>query len=144
MATTYFNDLADDFKKLYETKEDYDAIIIVGEEPNVKELQVHSFILRTRSSYFRSAFSSNWAERNNNGHLFLKKPNISALVFEIILKYLYYGIVDFQNQRNEIILELLFAADELVIQRLIDSVQEFVITNCHKFIQSNPIKMLDI
>ncbi|RIB23404.1 hypothetical protein C2G38_2242706 [Gigaspora rosea] len=144
MATTYFNDVTDDFKRLYETKEDYDAIIIAGEKPNVKELQVHSFILRTRSSYFRSAFSSKWAERNNNGHLILKKPNISALVFEIILKYLYCGIVDFQNQNNETILELLFAADELGIQRLIDSVQEFVIKNCYKFLQSNPIKMLDI
>ncbi|CAG8630786.1 45743_t:CDS:1, partial [Gigaspora margarita] len=58
--------------------------------------------------------------------------------------YLYCGIVDFQNQNNEIILELLFAADELGIQRLIDSVQEFVVKNCHKFLQSNPIKMLDI
>ncbi|CAG8538719.1 45007_t:CDS:2 [Gigaspora margarita] len=58
--------------------------------------------------------------------------------------YLYCGIVDFQNQNNEIILELLVAADELGIQRFIDSVQEFVIKNVTKFLQSNPIKMLDL
>ncbi|CAG8834894.1 37843_t:CDS:2, partial [Gigaspora margarita] len=33
------------------------------------------------------ALSANWAERNNDGHLVLKKPNISVLVFEIILKF---------------------------------------------------------
>ncbi|CAG8829638.1 34558_t:CDS:1, partial [Gigaspora margarita] len=49
-----------------------------------------------------------------------------------------------QNQNNEISLELLFAADEPGIQRLTDSVQEFVIKNFHKFIQSNFIKMLDL
>ncbi|CAG8712967.1 9163_t:CDS:2, partial [Gigaspora rosea] len=50
--------------------------------------------------------------------------------------YLYYGIVYFQNQSNEIILELLFAADELVIQRLIDSVQEFTLEKTlHELIQ---------
>ncbi|CAG8598103.1 13615_t:CDS:2 [Dentiscutata heterogama] len=143
MTTKYPDDIADDFKKLYESKEDYDAIIIAGKEPNVKEFQVHSLILRTRSTYFRSAFSSNWAEKNDNGHLILKKPNISALVFEIILKYLYCGIVDFQRRKNEEILELLVAADELGVQRLINSVQEFLIQNCYKFLESDLIKMLE-
>ncbi|CAG8539459.1 36233_t:CDS:2 [Gigaspora margarita] len=74
----------------------------------------------------------------------LNKPNINALVFEIILKYLYCGIVDFQGQKNEIILELLVAADEFGIQRLINSVQEFLIQNCYKFLRSDPIKILDL
>ncbi|CAG8817793.1 35764_t:CDS:1, partial [Racocetra persica] len=84
-STTFYRDVIDDFKQLYETKEGYDAIIIAGEEPNIKEFHVHSLILRARSSYFRSAFSVNWAERNNAGYLVLKKPNISALTIEIIL-----------------------------------------------------------
>ncbi|CAG8754047.1 25123_t:CDS:2, partial [Gigaspora rosea] len=58
--------------------------------------------------------------------------------------YLYCGIVDFQSQKNEIILELLVAADEFGIQRLINSVQEFLIQNCYKFLRSDPIKMLDL
>ncbi|CAG8504640.1 9817_t:CDS:2, partial [Racocetra fulgida] len=57
-------------------------------------------------------------------------------------RYLYYGIVDFKRQKKEIILELLVAADELGIQRLIDSVQEFLAQNCLKFLQSDLIKML--
>ncbi|KAF0537734.1 btb/poz domain-containing protein 19-like [Gigaspora margarita] len=144
MATTFLSDVTDDFKKLYETKEGHDAIIIAGKEPNVKEFQVHSLILRTRSSYFHCAFSDNWAEKNDNDQLVLKKPNIDALVFEIILKYLYCGIVDFQNQKNEIILELLIAVDELGIQRFINSVQEFLIKNSYQFLRSDPIKILDL
>ncbi|CAG8545698.1 5613_t:CDS:2 [Scutellospora calospora] len=143
MTETFFNDVVEDFKKLYETREDYDAVIIAGEEPNVKEIRVHSLILRTRSLYFRSAFSANWAERTN-GNMVLKKPNISALTIEIILKYLYYGTVDFKTQEKDTILELLVAADELGIQRLIDSVQEFLIKNCHNFLLHDSIKMLDI
>ncbi|CAG8692366.1 20984_t:CDS:2 [Cetraspora pellucida] len=144
MAAAFLNDVSDDFKKLYETKEGHDAIIIAGKEPNVKEFQVHSLILRTRSSYFRCAFSDNWAEKNDDGHLVLKKPNISALVFEIILKYLYCGIVDFQSQNNEIILELLVAADEFGAQRLINLIQEFLTKNCYQFLRSDPIKILDL
>ncbi|CAG8705942.1 19326_t:CDS:2 [Gigaspora margarita] len=142
--STFHSDVTDDFKKLYKTKEDYDAIIIAGEKSNVKEIKVHSLILRTRSSYFRTAFSSNWAERNDNGHLVLKKPNISALVLEIILKYLYCGTVDIQSQKIEIIFEILTAADELGIQRLINSVQKLLVQNCYKFLKSDPFKMLEL
>ncbi|CAG8777021.1 14311_t:CDS:1, partial [Racocetra fulgida] len=41
---------------------------------------------------------------------------------------------DFQGQKNEIILELLIAADELGAQRLIDPVQEFLTKNCYQFL----------
>ncbi|CAG8587717.1 3331_t:CDS:2, partial [Dentiscutata heterogama] len=143
MATTFLNDITDDFKELYESKEDYDAIIIAGEEPYIKEFQVHSLILRARSSYFRSAFSANWAERNNDGHLVLKKPNVRALVIEIILKYLYCGMLEFQNQENEIILEVLIAADEFGLQKLINSIEEFLTKICYKLLQSDPIKVID-
>ncbi|RIB07620.1 BTB/POZ protein [Gigaspora rosea] len=145
MAAKNFSDLADDFKKLYETKEGYDAIIIAGKRPRMKEFKVHSLILRTRSSYFRSAFSKDWAERNDNGYLVFQKPNISSLVFGMILEYLYCGIVDFHGQKNnEIILELLIAADELGIQKLINSVQEFLSQNQLKFLQSNLIKIFEL
>ncbi|CAG8576789.1 26978_t:CDS:2 [Gigaspora margarita] len=108
MAAKYFSDLSDDFKKLYETKED-------------------------------------WAERNDNGYLVLQKPNISSLVFGMILEYLYCGIVNFQGQKNnEIILELLIAADELGIQKLVNSVQEFLSQNRSMFLHSNLIKMFEL
>ncbi|CAG8801936.1 20318_t:CDS:1, partial [Gigaspora rosea] len=52
---------------------------------------------------------------------------------------------DFQGQKNnEIILELLIAADELGIQKLVNSVQEFLSQNRSKFLQSNFIKMFEL
>ncbi|CAG8634350.1 7271_t:CDS:2 [Cetraspora pellucida] len=80
---------------------------------------------------------------SDNGHLVLKKPNINAIATEIILKYLYCGVVDFNRQKKEIILELLVAADELGVQRLINSVQDFLVQNCYKFLQSDLMKMLN-
>ncbi|CAG8783949.1 6764_t:CDS:2, partial [Gigaspora rosea] len=49
--------LVEDFKNLYETKERYDTIITVGKEPNIEQIHAHSVILCTRSSYFRRALS---------------------------------------------------------------------------------------
>ncbi|CAG8757562.1 165_t:CDS:2, partial [Racocetra fulgida] len=47
-------------------------------------------------------------------------------------------------QKSETIIELLVAADELGIQRLINSIQEFLIQNCLKFLQSDSTKILDL
>ncbi|CAG8464988.1 1267_t:CDS:2 [Dentiscutata heterogama] len=141
MIRTFSNDLAEDFEKLYETKEHYDTIIMVGEEPNIEKIYAHSIVLYTRSLYFRRALSDKWAERKD-GYLILSKPNIIALVFKIILKFLYCGIVDLENEEIEIILKLLVAADELLVQKLIDYVQEFLIENNSKFMIQSPIEML--
>ncbi|CAG8504425.1 8413_t:CDS:2 [Cetraspora pellucida] len=49
------------------------------------------------------------------------------MTFKVILKFLYCGVVDLEDLEDEAILELLIAADELLIQRLIDFIQEFLI-----------------
>ncbi|KAF0424043.1 btb/poz domain-containing protein 19-like [Gigaspora margarita] len=141
MAKTFSKDLAENFKNLYETKERYDTIITVGYEPNVESIHAHSVILCTRSPYFHEALSDKWVKRKD-GYIVLSKPNISALTFNIILKFLYCGIVDLNSQKDEIILELLVAADELLIQKLTNFIQEFLIENSCKFLQQSPIKMV--
>ncbi|KAF0424045.1 btb/poz domain-containing protein 19-like [Gigaspora margarita] len=84
MAKTFSEDLAEDFKNLYETKERYDTIITVGKEPNVKSIHAHSVILCTRSPYFRKALSDDWAKRKD-GNFVLSHPDISVLAFNLIL-----------------------------------------------------------
>ncbi|CAG8488074.1 24694_t:CDS:1, partial [Gigaspora rosea] len=49
---------------------------------------------------------------------------------------------DLDGHENEVILELLVAADELLIQRLIDFVQEFLIKNSNKVLQQELVRML--
>ncbi|CAG8791011.1 29114_t:CDS:1, partial [Racocetra persica] len=70
-----------DFSNLLE---DFDIKIKAGEEPNVKEFEAHSSILSARSVYFKTALSSQWARREN-GIIIFNKPNISPLVFEILI-----------------------------------------------------------
>ncbi|CAG8768969.1 16051_t:CDS:2, partial [Dentiscutata heterogama] len=93
------------------------------------------------STYFRSALSDKWAERKD-GYFVLSKPNIRALIFKFILKFLYCGVVDLENQDEDTILELLVAADELLVQRLIDFVQDFLIMDCYNFFLDSPAKIL--
>ncbi|RIA97553.1 hypothetical protein C1645_801749, partial [Glomus cerebriforme] len=113
----YQENISNDYKQF--TEEDYNVIIYVGEEPNVTEFHAHSIILRYRSQYFRTALSSSWAEKMN-GMYILKKPNISGNIFQIILRYIYSGMVNFSQIKKTEYLELLKAADELAFDRIRD------------------------
>ncbi|RIB09457.1 hypothetical protein C2G38_2146536 [Gigaspora rosea] len=116
ITNTFFKDLVEDFKNLYETKEYHDTIITVGEEPNVEQITAHSVILCTRSSYFHSALSD---------------------------RFLYCGKVDLKNQEGGIILELLVATDEFLIHQLTYFVQDFLIKNRYIFLKRCPVKILN-
>ncbi|CAG8465522.1 8401_t:CDS:2 [Scutellospora calospora] len=137
--------MTENYKQIYETKGDYDVIIYAGEEPNTEETHAHSFVLRNKSAYFRGAFTSGWAVKDQNcGCFTFKKPNISSSIFEIILKYLYCGDVEIKNLRGEMILELLVASDELGLTTLIDHVQQYFVENQKNFLQKDPVGMLHI
>ena len=72
-------------EKLLEDDKGYDVIIYASENENVKAIHAHSIILCTRSPYFRTAFSNEWAEKKEGKFIF-KKPNISPQTFDIILR----------------------------------------------------------
>ncbi|CAB4393346.1 unnamed protein product [Rhizophagus irregularis] len=82
MSSKFWTELSNDYEKLFETEIGYD-VIYAGEEPNVNH--AHSNILCIRSKYFRTAFSNEWAEKND-GKFILRKPNISPYLFDIILR----------------------------------------------------------
>ncbi|RIA92874.1 hypothetical protein C1645_820065 [Glomus cerebriforme] len=65
-----------------------------------KEFRAHSSILKGRSFYFRSAFSSKWVVKKDDIFEF-EKPNINPNIFEIILKYIYTGEVDLTKNSGE-------------------------------------------
>src|SRR5688572_14845120 len=56
MTFEYFQELANDYEELFETDEEYNVIMYVGENEDMEEIHAHSNILRTRSQYFRAAF----------------------------------------------------------------------------------------
>ncbi|CAG8447512.1 5184_t:CDS:1, partial [Dentiscutata heterogama] len=75
-----------DIGQLFQDADDYNVQILVGQAPNIRIFKAHSVILRARSFYFRAALSVNWARTDpSNAMITLKKPNISPIVFELIL-----------------------------------------------------------
>ena len=82
MSSKFWAELFSDYEKLFDEEIGYDVIIYAGD---VKEIHAHSNILSIRSQYFRTAFSNEWAEKNDGKFIF-RKPNISSYLFNIILR----------------------------------------------------------
>ena len=80
-----FQEVISDLEKSL-TDEEYDVIIYAGENENVKEIHAHSNILRTRSQYFRTAFSDELLSKKKDGKFIIKKNNIPSRLFEMILR----------------------------------------------------------
>ncbi|GBB92192.1 hypothetical protein RclHR1_01980017 [Rhizophagus clarus] len=133
-----------DIGELYEGADDYNVKIQVGEDSEMEIFNAHSVILRARSTYFRSAFSSNWAKKEGDYFIF-KKPNVSAVVFQIMLKYIYTGTIalDAINVESNLI-ELLIAADEMNLSELVDHLQQHIINLNHDWMVQNGVKLFNI
>ncbi|RHZ85953.1 hypothetical protein Glove_58g68 [Diversispora epigaea] len=121
------NSIIIDFSHLLENPEGYNVKIIVGEEPNVKEFKAHSLILTNRSAYFKSALSSQWA-KVENGITIFNKPNISPLVFEVLLKYFYTGIISVENKEISLV-DIAIAGDELQLLEVYQQLEERLLVN---------------
>ena len=85
MYTQFFSKLSQNYIELLKDNEYYDAIIEVGEDPNVKFFHAHMNILCYRSPYLRQTLASN-KKNNDNILAHIKLPNISPEIFQIILE----------------------------------------------------------
>ena len=85
MTLISHSNLSRDLSLILNDADDFNVIIQVGENQNVKEFRAHSVILRARSPYFKSALSADWVTKKNDMIMF-NKPNITPIVFEMILK----------------------------------------------------------
>ncbi|EXX52854.1 hypothetical protein RirG_249350 [Rhizophagus irregularis DAOM 197198w] len=116
--TSFFNPKFSKDFPLILNNDNYDTIIQVGENEDIKEFRAHSVILRARSPYFEGALSSSWVKKENDMIIF-NKPNITPNVFEMILRYIYTGELNLEEQLSEDIFRLLIASDELLFEELI-------------------------
>ncbi|RIA90977.1 hypothetical protein C1645_822645 [Glomus cerebriforme] len=122
---------------------EFDVIIKIGEENNYKEFEAHSFVLLTRSIYFRTALSKEWVKKQDNKMIF-HKPNITPKVFEIILKYIYGGIVEIDTEDPEDVLDLLIASDELSFVEILDYLQEIFLDRIKNSVQDYIIHVINL
>ncbi|RIB25204.1 hypothetical protein C2G38_2241559 [Gigaspora rosea] len=129
------------FAKCLENPEGYNVIIRIGEDPNVKTFKAHSFVLKAQCPYFNAGLSSEWVKKEGDSIVF-EKQNISADVFNIILKYLYTGMVSIEDCLPTKILDLLCAADELILPEMIAYVEEQFILQHNKWLYENFDKIL--
>ncbi|EXX50977.1 BTB/POZ protein [Rhizophagus irregularis DAOM 181602=DAOM 197198] len=84
-------------------------------------------ILYYRSPFLRRTLSN---KKNDDGVLtHIKLSNISPDTFQIILKYIYGGFILLNEQEPSEILKVLVAADQLLLQELIDYLQTYLIEN---------------
>ncbi|RIA86954.1 hypothetical protein C1645_828511 [Glomus cerebriforme] len=85
MSAKFYEEIINNYKKLYETKEGYDVKIYAGEKPNIKEFHVHSFILKTQSEFYKKAFIAKDGIEKKDGHFILNSSH-SPKVLEILLR----------------------------------------------------------
>ncbi|GES90415.1 BTB/POZ domain-containing protein [Rhizophagus clarus] len=127
MTSEHSLDLAKNLSYLLKDTSNCDAIIIVGEKQNTgtEEFKAHSDILSSRSAYFKRVFSPQWAKKED-GFFISNQPNISPVVFNILLNYIYSRKLPVNKKIIQIssLVDILIASDEL---ELLDVYQEFEI-----------------
>jgi hypothetical protein len=81
--------LISDLYWLLKESNNHDAIINIGEAPNVKSFKAHTSILSARSLYFRAILLNGHSNRRNS-LIEITQTNIQPDVFDVILKYVSY------------------------------------------------------
>ncbi|CAG8544956.1 6780_t:CDS:10, partial [Diversispora eburnea] len=101
--------------------------------------KAHSLILGARSNYFQTALSKQWAKKEGEANV-LSQPNISPKVFEIILN----GTISLSDRDILEILDILSAADELLLTDLLDYIQEYLIEIKSRWLHSYIIPIYQV
>ncbi|RIB27666.1 hypothetical protein C2G38_2325355 [Gigaspora rosea] len=134
MSSKFFEQLSQDFTQLLESEYDYNVVIEVGERPNIQFFKGHLAILYQRSLYFRQKLV-NAVKKNNI--IEIKLPTISAKFFNIIIKYIYGGIVSLENFEVSAKFDLLVAANKLEAAELVKHLQSQLIKDNASWLRLN-------
>ncbi|RHZ84887.1 hypothetical protein Glove_74g191 [Diversispora epigaea] len=135
MTTQFYERLSNDLTQLLENPIDYNVTIEVGEEPDKKIYKVHSYILQSRNSYFQKKF--NEISFNENHIKVFKMSNISIKIFNIIIKYIYGGIILLEKLENSVIFDLLITSNELNLDELVEHLQTHFVNNNASWLRLN-------
>ncbi|RHZ86044.1 hypothetical protein Glove_55g66 [Diversispora epigaea] len=125
MSFKFFDKLSQDFSKLLNDKKQYNVVIEVDKGENMKSFTAHSVVLCYRTSYFDKELED--AAMNENHIKTIIIPNISAQIFEIVLRYIYGGIVNIENEETKTIYELMIVANELNMDELSRKLENYLI-----------------
>ncbi|RHZ73877.1 hypothetical protein Glove_228g48 [Diversispora epigaea] len=111
------------------------VVIEVDKEENRKSFTSHSVVLRYRSTYFTKELEN--IATNENHVKTIIKPNISTQIFEIILKYIYGGVVNIENIETKLIYELMIVANELEFEELSEKLGSYLIESKDSWLRTH-------
>ncbi|RHZ65292.1 hypothetical protein Glove_318g34 [Diversispora epigaea] len=133
MTLKFFDKLSQNFIELLNDKNDYNVIIEV--ENKEKSFTAHSNVLKYRSTYFRTELEN--IQPNENNIKTIDKSNVSAQIFDVILKYIYGGIVNLENIEARFIFDLMLAANEFDLEEFTNKLETFLINSKSIWLRNN-------
>ncbi|RHZ87568.1 hypothetical protein Glove_33g45 [Diversispora epigaea] len=123
MSLKFFDKLSQNFIELLNDKDDYNVVVEV--ENKEKSFTAHSNVLKYRSSYFRQELEN--IQPNEKNIKIITKPSISSKIFDVILKYIYGGIVNLEKVETRFIFDLMLIANEFKLAELSDKLEAILI-----------------
>ncbi|RHZ60980.1 hypothetical protein Glove_350g74 [Diversispora epigaea] len=135
--TKFFDRLSNDLTQLLEDPIDYNVSIEVGEAPNNQIFKVHSYILQSRCSYFKKKFNEIHFNDDHVKVVTMADTKISIQMFNVIIKYIYGGIISLEKLENSIIFDLLIASNKLELDEFVEHLQIHLVNNNASWLKLN-------
>ncbi|RIB10777.1 hypothetical protein C2G38_2145910 [Gigaspora rosea] len=127
----FLESFSNHFAQLLESEYGCDVIIEVGIHQNKQSFRSHKLILYQRSSFFREKLT------NNNSIKKIVLPHISVDTFKIIIRYIYTGIISFEEFEISTIFDLLVSSNELGFDELVEYLQKYLIDKNSSWLRLN-------
>ncbi|RHZ48316.1 hypothetical protein Glove_553g49 [Diversispora epigaea] len=143
MTLYFYENLSNDYVKLLENGNEHNIIIEVGEPPVVETFKVHSIVLCYRCPYLYDEFKKSTINNDDNIKI-IQKPQISAKVFNVIIKYIYGATVNLEKVETSIIFDLLMTANQFQLEELVERLQTFLIENHPSWLKLNFSKIYNL
>ncbi|RIB15561.1 ICP0-binding domain of ubiquitin-specific protease 7-domain-containing protein [Gigaspora rosea] len=135
MTTKFFDQLCNNLTKLLENSDEHNVIIKVGQDPNIQAFKAHSIILNSRCLYFKDKLAA--ITYNDNNMKIIDQTNVSIEIFDIIIRYIYNGVISLETINESTIFELLLASSEFGLKELIKHLQLSLIMNHASWLRLN-------
>ncbi|RHZ87603.1 hypothetical protein Glove_33g183 [Diversispora epigaea] len=123
MSLKFFDNLSQNFIELLNDKDDFNVIFEV--ENKEKSFTAHSNVLKYRSSYFRKELEN--IQPNEKNIKIITKSSISSKIFDVILKYIYGGMVNLEKVETGFIFDLMLITNEFELLELSNKLETIFI-----------------
>ncbi|CAB4419169.1 unnamed protein product [Rhizophagus irregularis] len=123
MSVELLTHFSQNFSRYFDSTDESNVVIRVGKDDNTQNFKAHSLILKAQCPYFNAGLS----------------------IFEIVLKYLYTGIItSIESQSPSFVIQLLCAADELILPEMISYVEDQFLLHHSSYLNENFSEILNI